>query len=188
MAFGGAAVGALVALAAGVRPLWGALPGFVSGGVGFFVVAHGFAESVGRLGARLIYSTGSGTPRRSGYSLAEALLARGQVDEAIITYRVHVEEAPSDAEPCLRLARIFRDHLGENEEAATWFRRGLGVADDPGVAHLALRELVELLVERVGDPALALPELARFAEDHEETAAGEWAARELAALRKVVWD
>ena len=120
------------------------------------------------------------------YSRAEALRLRGDFEEAVRALEEEVGLHPADPEPCLRLARLLRDELGNPGDAAAWFRAareapGLG---DGRVAAVS-RELIEMLRDG-GDLAGALTELARMADGNAGTPAGDWAEAERAEL-KAIW-
>jgi tetratricopeptide (TPR) repeat protein len=191
--------------------LWSVIAGalgLVMGGLlGVFVVADGGPPWVGALstfaGAALavgivravvgsgtrvagtIYNpSGSATPRRKEYSGAEALAAQGRHQEAITAFELALAEDPGDPWPYLRVARIYRDHLGRFEDAARWFRRALREATNCPL--LANRELVELYVHRMKEPGKAAPLLARMAEEMARTPDGEWAAAELLEVKALL--
>ncbi len=135
--------------------------------------------------ASTLYAPSSGaTPRKKEYSQAESLVARGMYQEAVDVFELAVAEDPSEAAPYLRIARIYRDHLGKPEDAARWFRRALREATPPaGMALLVRKELVELYTHRMGAPERALPDLARMAEELAGTPEGDWAAAELREIK-----
>ena len=121
------------------------------------------------------------------YSQAESLTARGLYDEAIAAFEAAIVEDPSDPTPYLMVARIYRDRLARFEDAARWFKRALDESTLPaGIATLARRELIELYVTKMGDPARAAPLLARTAEEQAGTTEGEWAARELVRVKATI--
>jgi hypothetical protein len=184
--------------------LLGSLPGLVLGSMlGYFLTHQGApvwlavlcalagATAVpvgtlfltGRAGAaasKLHAPSGRTTPPKKEYSYAESLVARGEHEEAVTAFELAVAQDAADPTPYLRVARIYRDHLDRPVDAARWFRRALGESAMPsGLAILARRELVELYVHRMGEPARAAPELARMAEELAGTPDGAWAAREL---------
>jgi hypothetical protein len=86
----------------------------------------------------------------------------------------------------LRLARLYRDRLGDPELAANWFRSARDTAIDPASELMALRELVDLFEKRLASPGRALPDLARYVELGTDATGAEWASRELARLRAAV--
>jgi len=189
--------------------LLGAIPGFVVGAMlGYFLRQNGhpvwlavlcalagaaFVPAValyvtgraGALAARLHAPPGRSTPPKREYSFAESLVARGAYEEAITAFELALAADPSDPTPYLRIARVYRDHLDRPEDAVRWFRRALAESEAPrGVATLARRELAELYVDRLGQPARAAPMLARMAEEMAGTEDGTWAARTLARVKE----
>jgi tetratricopeptide (TPR) repeat protein len=156
------------------------------------VVAGGVAAtallltgSAGRTASMLHMPSSGSTPRAREYSQAESLVARGLYPEAVTAFELAASGNPSDPTPYLRVARIYRDHLGRPDDAARWFRKALREASPPrGVAVLATKELVELYVHRMGEPRRALPELARMAEEWAGSPEGEWAAAELRDIKE----
>lgn len=128
--------------------------------------------------------SGRSTPHKREYSQAESLVARGLYLDAVTAFELAVVDDPTDPTPYLRVARIYRDHLDEMDDAARWFRRALREADVPrGMAMLARKELVELYTHRMGAPEKALPELARMAHELAGTPEGEWAEAELKDIK-----
>jgi tetratricopeptide (TPR) repeat protein len=135
--------------------------------------------------AGTIYNpSGRTTPHRREHSGAEALAARGLYEEAVAAFETAVAEDPTDPGPYLRVARIYRDHLGRPEDAARWFRRAFREA--AAAPAIARKELVELYVHRMQAPAKAAPELARMAEELAGTPEGAWAAAELRHVKELL--
>lgn len=185
----------------------GALGLIMGGFLGFFV-AHGglptwiaflcpFAGAAGAVGlvrlvvgggtrvAGTVYNpSGRTTPYRREHSRAESLAARGQYEEAVTAFELAVAEDPSDPRPYLRVARIYRDHLGRPEDAARWFRRASRETGTPSL--IARKELVELYMHRMNTPGKAMPELARMAEELAGTPEGEWAAAKLRHVKELL--
>jgi len=155
--------------------------------VGAAAVPAGALFLTGRAGAaasRIHAPSGRTTPPKREYSYAESLVVRGQYEEAVTAFELAVAEDAADPTPYLRVARIYRDHLDRPLDAARWFRRALGESALPtGLAILARRELIDLYVHRMGEPARAAPELARMAEEMAGTPDGAWAARELEEVK-----
>ena len=138
----------------------------------------------GRAAATIHNPSGRTTPPKKEYSHAEALVARGLVQEAIDELEIAIAEDGSDPQPYLRIARLYRDRLGRPEDAAQWFRRVLSEKRaGGGTAYLATRELIELYVGPLGQPAKAAPLLARLAEERPGTPEGSWAAEELGRVK-----
>jgi hypothetical protein len=149
-----------------------------------WTVAMIVSGTAGKGAVFLGVSSGSSTPRRKGYSRAEALAVRGEFEAAINAYQVAILEAPDDGEPYLRVARIYRDQLGDPDEAFRWFRRATDEATLPrGQEILARREMAEYLLHQTEEPQRAAPELARLADAFRGTPDGEWAQEELARIK-----
>lgn len=162
--------------------LFGAL-----GGVGLYGFVMLLVEKTGTAGGSVLMPSGAGaSPPRREYSLAESLVASGRFEDAVSGFELAVAEHPEDPFPYLRIARIQRDHLGRPEEAERWFRRALRDATvHAGQERLVVGELVELY-RKMGSPTRAAPDLARLAERRAGTPDGDWAARELAELKRLV--
>jgi tetratricopeptide (TPR) repeat protein len=140
------------------------------------------AERMGRWGGGIYFSGTSRLPQRREYSLGEALAARGRCREAADEYERNAAAFREDPEPCMRLARLLRDELGQPDAAVTWYREALRRAA-PGSRVATQRELVELFVHRLATPEKALPELARIAAEHDGTPTADWARGELRRIK-----
>ena len=155
--------------------------------LGAAAVAFGtiwITNSAGRAASSLYSPTGKTTPAKKEYSQAEAMVVQGRYEDGITAFELAIAEGASDPTPYLRIARVYRDHLGRHEDAARWFRRALRESVmSAGVARVARRELVEMYTHRLDQPERALPELARMAEELEGTEEGAWAAGELAGIK-----
>ena len=163
------------------------LIGFPLGGlVGGFLISFFFIEVVGTLFDRATLGTRGASP--SEYSDAQSIVARGRYQEALDRYRSHGEENPQDPRPYIRGARVLRDDLRDYAGAAAWLRRAQRRTLNAEAEITIARELVDVYVDRLDDPARALPELARIAERYQGTSAGDWAARTLARLRTRAWE
>ena len=176
--------GAVLGGAAGLVAT-GSLFGGMAGAVLAYLIIFGVVTGAGRAAGTLHNPSGRSTPHEREYSAAESLVVRGRYPEAVAAFEAHVAEFPDDPVPYLRLARIHRDHLDDQEAAVGWFKRALRDARaGPGQELLARRELIELYLNRSGEPQRAAPDLARLAEERPDTPEGQWAARELADLKE----
>lgn len=180
MGFGGA-IGAKLA---GIIGLIIGLP------AGFFLMyaaIRAIVEGAGSAAASTYAPSGSSTPAIREYSLAQSLIMREQYPAAVAQLEDDARDNPDDPTPLVLLARLSRDRLNDPERALGAFRRVLRMKDlDAGVEHQLVRELVELAERRLHDPARAFPDLARFADRHRATPAGEWARTELLRLKAMV--
>lgn len=177
--FGGLPMGVAAGFAAGHLLL-----GMVLAPALIWIVAWTIAATAGKGATLLHMPSGSSTPRKKGYSRAEALAVRGEFRAAIDAYQLEVLESPEEGEPYLRIARLYRDDLGELEEALRWFKKAAVEGSlSKGQEILTRREIAELLIHRMNEPRRAAPELARLAESYPGTMDGQWAREELARIK-----
>lgn len=186
----GGVLGGLLGVFGSVQGVWGTRTIVLFAAFGWSVsfVIPLAASVLGGRAARTLYTpSGRSTPRRQGYSYAQSLAARGLHRESIAAFEAAIAESPGDATPYVRIARIHRDGLGEPEDAAHWLKRAIREADlSEASGTLVRRELVELYVSRMKEPARAAPILARMAEELRGKPAGAWAADELARVRAMI--
>lgn len=143
------------------------------------------AESGGRAGASIYQPSGSSTPSIREYSLADSLVARGQVAEAAEAYALLSEDFPEDPEPRLRHARLLRDQGARYEDAAQIYKGALAIPKLKLETELVvLRELIELYTHKLKAPPRALPYLARIVEKHGTDSAGTWARAEMNDIKQ----
>ena len=129
-------------------------------------------------------ASGTSTPGPRQYSQGDALAVQGKLPAAIKEYEQNVADFPTDPEPRIRLARLYRDRLQQHEDAVHHFKQVLLLPKLPQTTHAAVaRELVELLTVRMHSPNRALPILARLAAQQPDTATGKWAIAELMELK-----
>jgi tetratricopeptide (TPR) repeat protein len=145
-------------------------------------------SNLGGEAIKSIYSpSGSSVPASKQYSQAESLAVRGMFREAIAAFEVAASEHPEDPQPYLRVARLYRDEVGEFEDAARWFKRACRDSEIPaGMESLVVRELVEMYRVKLKQPEKAAPELARFAEARAGTPEGDWAEQELREVKQAM--
>lgn len=147
-------------------------------------IAMALGEGVGGVVSAVAHPKGAAVAR--DYSRVDALVLQGDIAQAMALLRAEADRAPEDPEPRLRLARLLRDELERPDEAVAWFRRARdarGIA--PPRAALVDREIVELLL-RGNDLPAALTELARLADLHPDSPAGQWAREERPRV-KALW-
>ena len=160
------------------------LLGIVGGPLIIFGVALAVAGAAGK-GAGTIYMPSGRGSRKKEYSRAVALAARGEFQDAIISYEAEILDDPTEPEPYLRIARICRDNLKDHDEALAWFKRATREAELSGGQEIrSRREMAEIYLHHRREPRRAAPELARLAEAYPDTPDGQWAARELAAIKE----
>jgi hypothetical protein len=160
--------------------------------LGLFVGAWGFSLVIvlmirgGASGLVMasVAPSGRTTPYKHDYSQAKAYAVQGKFAEAAHVFAFEAAEHPEDPEPCIQLARIYRDELKELDKSVEWFRQALGLATDVKTQNILIREIVEVFTNKMGESRRALPDLARFAARHEGTPTGNWARAEMAEIKK----
>lgn len=178
----GVIMGLMVWYAAGTRAGWTTFFLVTAGASGFALFVSEFA---GRSAGQLFHPGSS--KRVRDYSAATALAAQGRYEEAMARFRLGAEEEPEDPRPCVEVARLYTRHLDDTVEALQWFREARRRGLSSGEERLVMREMVEA-AERGGNGLLAAPDLARYAEEHEEAEEGEWARNLLAELKRTLAD
>ncbi|HSJ09163.1 MAG TPA: tetratricopeptide repeat protein, partial [Longimicrobiales bacterium] len=163
-----------------------ALIGMVAGAARI-ALAFRAVDRAGQMASAVLMPSGSSTPPVRQYSLADSLIARERFDEAIAELQRAATQYPADPEPRLRLARLYRDRIRHNDNAVLWFRQALSVPRLDAATEIgAMREIIEIYTHRLKTPRRALSDLARLADRHPDTPAGEWARREMAAIRETM--
>ena len=154
---------------------------------GIYTITRLVTVGAGRAAGTIHNPSGSSTPHEHEYSQAEAMVAQGDYRNAATLYRGYIDADPTDAEACLRLARLLRDHLRRYDEAARWYRAARQRGEPSSRGELVItRELIELALNQQHDPPRAAPELARLVERFPGTPEAGWAREELAEIRKRV--
>ena len=144
-----------------------------------------FLERAANAGAAVLGGSGASTPSLRQFSLADSLVARGQLNEAAEAYQMLAEDFPEDPEPRIRLARLQRDRMNELNEAADSFRKALACEGMQQANAIAItRELTELYIHKMKQPALALPYLARLADENPGHPVEAWARAEYADIKR----
>ena len=170
--------------------LFGALGfviGWVVGALILYFLITIIAGGAGNAISRVYLTSGSSTPKPREYSLGDALVSQGKLEDAVREFERAAAMYPDDPEPRLRLARLYRDQLHHVDRAEYWFQRVMQMpAVDAATETLAARELVELYTHRVRQPERALPILARLAARHKGSPTGDWARTELQSLKQRV--
>ena len=168
----GAPVVPAVALAFGAGVLYSLGMEYVLFGSGADHITHLLGQGGGLSG-----------PREPDYSHPEALEIRGDLEGAAEIYKEAISRNRRHPLAYLQLASL-QTRAGLHEEAIDILRRALGVARFSSLGEaLAVREIHEISLTHLGDPARAAPDLARYLERQPEGEHGEWARRELAYIK-----
>ncbi len=127
-------------------------------------------------------------PRGLDYSYAEALEKRGDLEGAAEIYKEAIFTHRRHPLAYLRLANV-RVRTGLHEEAIDILRKALVIARfTPDGEAMTVREIHEIFSTKLGDPARAAPDLARYLEGKPEGEYGKWARRELAYIKEHLGD
>lgn len=184
---GGGGWGTALALVRGWNPVVTALVGFVVVGAGVYWIAVGMTLGAARTASTVYTPSGGSTPRRAEYSEAQALEARGDYGDAATAYEIAALESDGDAEPYLRLARLYRDRLRQPDDALAWFGRARTDADlTRGQELMVIQEIVDLYTKHLGTPRKAIPELVTVCQQFAGTPAARAATRELSEIREML--
>ena len=166
---------------------FGLFPGFVAGSLLVYLVTKSIVASAGVAAGTIYHPSGGSTPAKHEYSYPESLAARGRYDEATVAYEAAISEFPEDPEPYLRLARLYRDKLGQYEQSVRCFKRARNdSAISKGQELLATQEIIEIYRARLGTPTRAIPELARILERFPDDRSAERVREELRKLKEQV--
>ena len=180
---------------------WGAFPGTfigmvvlvvhgpVAGVVVFLVltlgtggVAMAVSESAGALVQGV--TDPKGRPGPGAHSVVDALVMRGEVEEALTRLRISIESYPDDADARIRVARLLRDEMKDPRAALSAFREGReSECFTVRQMRVSMREMVEL-ARSTGDLDAVLPDLAAHRERFAGTDEAAWAAGVLDELSR----
>lgn len=153
------------------------------------VVAGGgsllFSEIMGRTTAQILHP--GSTARGREYSGVAALVARGRYQDAVLAYQEAASEYPDDYIPCLKLAALLSERVGDAEQSLRWYREARRRGIHPAEERAVMRQMVEA-AERGGNGLAAAPDLARYAEERAGTDEEAWARRTLVELKRALRD
>ncbi|MFL5541103.1 MAG: tetratricopeptide repeat protein [Longimicrobiaceae bacterium] len=167
-----------------VVALVGAVLAFVgtSGGMGLIAlaIAHGYTRGV----MSFLAPSGRSTPSPDDYSYEKALLARGKVDEALLSIDVRLANRPDDPALCLFAADTYAREGRNPAKAERLYRRVREMEGaSPEQDYRATNRLIDLYMGPLDDPARAEAELERIRLRHAGTTAAAHAEQALRTLR-----
>jgi len=116
------------------------------------------------------------------HSSQESLVARGFYREAAEAYRTHLLVSPNDHAARIKLAAVEFQHLNDPGAAERLYLEVRAGRPDPRHETMATNLLIELY-RTTGQRGRLMTELARYAERHRGTRAGESAARALREMK-----
>lgn len=153
-------------------------------GPGTLLLALTITNTVAAGVGAAVWPSGASTPYEEQFSAEEALLARGQVSEALDAFTSRLAEHPSHARLHLRVADVWCREGRDPRRAAALYRAVQRMPAAPaGDDIYATSRLVDLYRGPLGEPGRALVELRRLAERHPHTPAGAHAREAIGRLK-----
>ncbi|HEY5060474.1 MAG TPA: hypothetical protein VII52_03010 [Gemmatimonadaceae bacterium] len=135
-------------------------------------------------GWKLAMSTGSSTPYIEQFSMQDALVMRGDVDQALRSLESLIPDQPAAVAARIKAAELYVKQRN-NQRAAELFREALGVPSISAGDDVYLRNrLVDLLSGRLEQPGRALVELRRLIDRYPNSAAARHAGAALSSLKE----
>jgi hypothetical protein len=133
---------------------------------------------------RLVWPSGNSTPYEPTYSQAQAMVARGDIDGALVQYGAAMRLHPLDAELRFRAAdALFRS--AQPARAVPYLIEGRHLAGENRARELyATQRLIDLYLGPLGNPVGALVELTRLVDRFPETREADAAAKVIAQLKQ----
>lgn len=183
-AFGWASFPALF-LGGIVWMFFGTVPGVITMAGVFFGVAGLALAVAGTVGGAVRGATNPrARPRPTDHSKADTFAARGDALGAIAILQASLAEYPDDPAAHIRIARIRRDSLKDPEGSLDAFRAARDIsAPTASEQRITMREMLDV-AEAMGDPLRVAPDLARHRDAFAGTEEEEWAAAELAEVKR----
>ena len=127
---------------------------------------------------------GRAIPLPDQYSHADALVQRGEYDDAVGLYEEAIENNPREGAPYMRMARAFTKH-GDHEGALASLRRGLMTARlNRDQDAFVVRQICEICSTKLGDPTQAVEDLRLLLERQPDGQHAEWASQELREIEE----
>lgn len=181
-----AVVGGLVYLVTGVFEAPQVPAAGIALGVGAFyalVMEYVLCGSAATSIASMLQSGGRmGAPVADQYSHADAMVARGEYDEAVRLYQKAIERNPHEGAPYIRMARALVKQ-GSYEEALATLSRCLRSADlPPDQETFVVHQIQEISSTKLGQPELAFEHLQLLLARHPTGQYADWAKE---ALREI---
>jgi hypothetical protein len=151
----------------------------------------GFTTGVGLLVSGVAGNTwkhltvdGSSTPYKEQYSYQQALVMRGQLDDALESFEAVIAEKLDAVDPRIRAAELYSREKRNHARAAELFREVQRIATiAPGEDVYVTNRLVDLLTGPLADPGRALTELRRLVDRYPKSAGAVHARSALATLK-----
>jgi hypothetical protein len=162
---------------------WWDVPVALAGGCLVGAIAWYVTQTTGGAVAHVMTS-GASTPSADQFSYQDALVMRGEIDDAIASLEAIVAEQPDAIRARIKAAELHIRHRVNYARAAELFRGALqrpnlSLGDEVYVTH----RLADLLSGPLDQPGRALVELRRLIDRHPNSPAAEQARASLATLK-----
>ena len=127
---------------------------------------------------------GSSTPYREQFSVQDALVMRGKVDEALASLERLLQAQPTAVDVRIKAAELYARERHDHQRAADLFREAQKLPSiTAGEDVYVTNRLVDLLTGPLNVPERSLVELRRLIDRHEGTAAADNARLALKAIK-----
>lgn len=113
-----------------------------------------FSGLFSRMMTELFFST-EGIKYREPHSRAKALLAQGQVEEALKEYRRILEKDPQDVEAQVELASIYEEQLEDYLRAVMEYEKALGLDPEENLFCFVSHRVADIYREHLDLPRRA---------------------------------
>lgn len=152
-------------------------------GVGTWWFSVGLGDSAAKAYKHFMVD-GASTPYVEQYSYQQALVMKGQIDEALESFEAVIVEKPEAIDPRIKAAELYVRERQNHARAAELFREVQRIpAVNVGQFVYATNRLVDLYTGPLGEPGKALVELRKLIDRYPGSAAAENAKGALAALK-----
>jgi tetratricopeptide (TPR) repeat protein len=159
-------------------PIIGIVAGLGAGGLGWLLGA-----AAGGFWSRFMVN-GTSTPYVEQYSYQQALVMKGEVDEALASFEDIIANKPEAVSPRIKAAELYVSERKNHQRAADLFREVQRLPSiTAGEYVYATNRLVDLLLGPLADPGRALVELRRLIDRHPTSGAAVHARSTLAELK-----
>ena len=156
----------------------GIVAGSVTGGLGWLLGA-----GTGGFWKRFMVD-GTSTPYVEQYSYQQALVMKGEVDEALASFENIIANTPDAVSPRIKAAEVYVRERKNHQRAAELFREAQRVPSiTTGEDVYVTNRLVDLLLGPLADPARALVELRRLIDRYPTSGAAAHARTTLSELK-----
>jgi tetratricopeptide (TPR) repeat protein len=142
-----------------------------------------FGSAAGAI-MRRFTAGGDTTPYIEQYSYQQALVMKGQIDEALESFEAVIAEKPDAPDPRVKAAELYVKERQNHKRAAELFREVQRIATTPAGQYIYVtNRLVDLYTGPLGEPGKALVELRKLIDRYPGSPAALQAKDALAELK-----